>query len=134
MSDTNDTPNVLPQPTEEGWFKTTWRPAMAWQYFAVCLFDFLLAPLLTAWYSYYTKTPYVPWKPITLSEGAAYHLAMGAIVGISAYMRGREKTALIETMSYNDRYNSSNNPQAGSNVDFNNETERRIREARQKQR
>lgn len=76
---------------KETWFVKYWRPAMAWQYTAVCLFDFLLAPLLTAMYYKWAGEPYVPWLPITLKEGGFYHMSMMAIVGISAYTRGKEK-------------------------------------------
>lgn len=101
----------------ESWFKTYWRPAMAWQYFAVCLFDFLLAPLMTGWYSWFAKVPYEVWKPITMSEGGFYHMAMGAIIGVVAWTRGQEKIARLE---YNETVSE----------DFRDETERRIEEAR----
>lgn len=87
----------------------TWRPAMAWSYFAICLWDFLIAPIFFAWYSQRVGIPFAPWKPITLSEGGMYHIAMGAIVGAAAWMRGREKIARIETSAYvhsNSKYES----------------------------
>ena len=31
---------------EESWIKQYWRPAIAWQYFAVCLCDFIVFPLI----------------------------------------------------------------------------------------
>lgn len=76
---------------EESWITKYWRPAMAWQYTAVCLFDFMLAPMLTAIYYKWAGGTYVPWIPITLKEGGFYHMSMMAIVGISAYTRGQEK-------------------------------------------
>lgn len=104
---------------EEVWIKTYWRPAIAWQYFVVCVFDFLLAPLMTAWYSWFVKIPYVVWKPITLGEGGFYHMAMGAIIGVAAWTRGREKVARIES----DIVLSSN---------FQSETQKRIAAAKTK--
>lgn len=71
---------------------------MAWQYFCVCVFDFLLAPLITGWYSWFAKVPYEVWKPITMSEGGFYHMAMGAIVGIAAWSRGQEKLSRIDRL------------------------------------
>ena len=62
---------------------------MAWQYFLVCLFDFLLFPMLSMWWAHYSKTDYTPWVPISLKEGAFYHISMGAIIGISAWQRGQ---------------------------------------------
>ncbi len=102
---------------EEHWLKTYWRPAMGWQYFSVCLFDFLLAPIITGWYSWFMKIPYEAWKPITMSEGGFYHMAMGAVIGVVAWTRGQEKVARIE---YNETVSE----------DFRDETERRIEEAK----
>jgi hypothetical protein len=85
---------------EEHVLKSSWRPAMAWSYFAICLWDFLVAPIFIAWYSSRFGVPYQPWKPITLGEGGMYHIAMGAILGVAAWTRGQEKIARIETSSY----------------------------------
>ena len=73
----------------ETWIKQYWRPAIAWQYFAVCLFDFIIFP---AAYMYIAKQP---WDPITLKEGGFYHLAMAAIIGVAAWTRGQEKIQRI---------------------------------------
>ena len=70
---------------EESWIKQYWRPAIAWQYFAVCIFDFIIFPLL------YTKFLGMAWNPLTLKEGGFYHMAMAAIIGVAAYTRGQEK-------------------------------------------
>lgn len=74
---------------EETWLKQYWRPAIAWQYLAVCIFDFIVFP---AAYMYFTKQPY---DPITLKEGGFYHLAMAAIIGVAAWTRGQEKITRI---------------------------------------
>lgn len=76
---------------EESWLKQYWRPAIAWQYLAVCIFDFIVFP---AAYMYFTKQPY---DPITLKEGGFYHLAMAAIIGVAAWTRGQEKIQRIAT-------------------------------------
>lgn len=95
---------------------------MAWQYLVVCLFDFLFAPILTGWYAWFAKVPYEAWKPITMSEGGFYHMAMGAIVGITAWTRGNEKIA---------RHQSYSPPiEEQHTEDFDEETRRRIAEAR----
>lgn len=72
------------------WFHTYWRPAMGWSYMIICLFDFLIAPILLGIYSYYTGT-YHAWEPLTIKGGGIYHLSMGAVVGVSIWTRGREK-------------------------------------------
>lgn len=87
--------NNLKPPTEN-WFIRYWRPAMAWQYFLVCLFDFFLAPIMNAWYSWFAKIPYAAWKPISLAEGGYYHMTMLVILGLYAYTRGQEKVKRID--------------------------------------
>lgn len=76
---------------EASWIKHYWRPAIAYQYLAVCLFDFILFPLITMLISSLTGTPYVQWEPLTLKESGFYHMSMGAIIGVAAWTRGQEK-------------------------------------------
>lgn len=76
---------------EENWIKQYWRPLIAYQYFVVCIFDFILFP---AAFMYFTQQQ---WDPITLKEGGFYHLAMAAIIGVAAWTRGQEKiTRIVE--------------------------------------
>jgi len=75
----------------ETWIQYYWRPAMAWQYFIVCLFDFFAAPVMTALLKAFINPALEPWKPLTLEGGGLYHLAMGAIIGVASWSRGREK-------------------------------------------
>jgi hypothetical protein len=71
---------------------------MAWSYGVVCLWDFMLAPIFFAWFSYHTKTPMVPWVPLTTTGGGLYHLAMGAIIGVTSYGKTQEKVSNNNTM------------------------------------
>ena len=80
---------------EESWIKQYWRPVMAWQYAAVCIFDFLLAPILTMLFFKATGETYIPWEPLTLRESGFYHLSMAAIIGVAAWTRGQEKITRI---------------------------------------
>lgn len=75
--------------TMESSIKQYWRPAIAWQYFAVCLFDFIVFPAASM---YFLNTP---WDPLTLKESGFYHLAMAAIIGVAAWTRGQEKIQRI---------------------------------------
>lgn len=75
---------------EESWIKQYWRPAIAWQYFVVCVFDFIVFPSVDFALSYHLMLDN-NWDPITLKDGGFYHLAMAAIIGVSAYTRGQEK-------------------------------------------
>ena len=79
---------------DDSWIKNFWRPAIAWQYVIVCVFDFVLAPILIGFYSYLTHTPIVLWIPIT---NQMYHTSMLAIITTSAYSRGQEKIEKIKS-------------------------------------
>lgn len=74
---------------EDSWIKQYWRPSIAWQYFAVCIFDFIIFPAAAM---YFTGQP---WNPLTLKEGGFYHMAMAAIIGVAAWTRGQEKIQRI---------------------------------------
>ena len=78
---------------------------MAWLYTAICLFDFILAPVI-----YMIIQEQIPldkaivWSPLTLRGGGFIHMSFGIILGISAWSRGQEKitqmqqaTAIINT-------------------------------------
>ena len=93
---TTPTPEETTKANEASWIKHFWRPAMAWQYLLVCMFDFLVAPALSMALSAYTGTPHVQWEPLTLKESAYYHIAMGLIIGVAAYTRGQEKIKQVE--------------------------------------
>jgi hypothetical protein len=86
----------------EGWFYKSWRPAVAWTYLFICIFDFFLAPILLSGFCYYTGVPYIPWEPLTLKGGATFHMSMGGIAGVSAWSRGKEKITGME-MEVKDR-------------------------------
>ena len=78
----------------EDWINRRWRPAIAWQYIVVCLFDFLIAPSFNFYYfAFYESSGavYSQWQAITLSSSGLYHIAMGAIIGVTAWQRGEEK-------------------------------------------
>lgn len=81
--------NKLSISSDDHWIQATWRPFMAWSYGVICVFDFLVAPILTGLYHFFTHTDYTPWQPITLGEGGFYHMAMMAIVGVTAWTRGQ---------------------------------------------
>lgn len=79
---------------EEPWLKQWWRPAMGIQYIIVCVFDFIIFPgIYTGIYA--GGGAFHEWKPLTLSNGGLYHAAMGAIVGVVAWQRTKEKLAAM---------------------------------------
>lgn len=82
------------------WIHTKWRPFMGWMYAAICIFDFILFPVgwTLAQISVGTNA-LQPWVPMTIQGGGLFHLAMGAIVGITAWSRGKEKIAGFDQYS-----------------------------------
>ena len=78
---------------EEHWMKEYWRPAMGWLYMLTCFCDFVLFPILwSAMQAHIHGAVQLEWNPITLQGAGLYHLAMGAVLGIAAYGRTKEKT------------------------------------------
>ena len=63
----------------------------------VCVFDFVVFPIMFTivqfWETQAANDAFRQWIPLTLSNGGLYHLAMGAVLGISAWSRGQEKMA-----------------------------------------
>ena len=81
----------------EDWMTSKWRPLMAITYMATIWFDFIVGPIIFNVLQYYNPGQAVTsWTPLTLQGGGLYHLSMGAILGIAAFTRGKEKIAQIE--------------------------------------
>lgn len=81
--------------SQETWFNSRWRPAMAWLWFTVSAFDFIVFPILSALAAGAKIIPYTPWQPLTLQGGGLFHLAMGGVVGVAAWRRTDEKMAVF---------------------------------------
>lgn len=81
---------VLPN---ENWLNNKWRPMMGWTYMVTCIFDFIVAPILWSIIQAITNGGVVStqWSPLTLQGAGLYHVAMGAVLGITAWSRGQEK-------------------------------------------
>ncbi len=80
--------------SSEDWMQKRWRPAMGWTYMAVCLFDFILGPVLYNILQFYNPGQAVGmWTPLTLQGAGLFHVAMGAVLGIAAFGRTQEKVA-----------------------------------------
>ncbi len=109
-----------PHDNLEHGFKKFWRPIAAYIYLSICIFDFVAMP---AWIAYQNEQVNAEafaevrmfedtqvklkalerldldgkeWTPLTLGGGGLFHLAFGAILGVSAFTRGQEKKAAIE--------------------------------------
>jgi hypothetical protein len=76
------------------WFDNKWRPASAWLYLLICLFDFIIAPVLwSIMQVLINSTITTQWQPLTLMGGGLLHVSFGAIMGITSFGRTQEKLA-----------------------------------------
>jgi hypothetical protein len=83
---------ILVANNNEDWINKRWRPGMGWMYMIVCVFDFILFPI--AWSLLQASangSVTTPWEPLTLQGAGLFHIAMGAVLGITAYGRTKEK-------------------------------------------
>jgi hypothetical protein len=83
---------------KEHWMNSKWRPMMGWMYMLVCIMDFVGFPVLWSLLQAYDHGQVTSqWQPLTLQGAGLFHLAMGAVIGISAYGRTQEKMSGAET-------------------------------------
>lgn len=76
----------------EPWMNSKWRPAMAWMYMAICVLDFALFPIAWSMLQAIADGAVTSqWDPLTLKGAGLFHMAMGAVLGITAWSRGQEK-------------------------------------------
>lgn len=97
--------------TQESWMNRKWRPMMGWAYMVICILDFAVFPILwSILQAYQEGNVSSQWDPLTLKGAGLFHMAMGAIVGVTAWSRGQEKIA-IETSSINTKPTLKLDPQ-----------------------
>jgi hypothetical protein len=79
---------------KEDWMNSKWRPMMGWMYMGVCMFDFVLAPVMWSLLQSLSHGAVgTQWQPLTLQGAGLFHIAMGAVLGIAAMGRTQEKLA-----------------------------------------
>jgi hypothetical protein len=79
---------------KEDWMNSKWRPMMGWMYMGVCIFDFMIAPVLwSLTQALFHGGVNVQWQPLTLQGAGLFHISMGAVLGLAAYGRTQEKLA-----------------------------------------
>lgn len=77
---------------QEDWMNSKWRPMMGWMYMAICMFDFMVAPILWSMIQAYQGGQVnIQWQPLTLQGAGLFHIAMGAVLGLAAWGRTQEK-------------------------------------------
>jgi len=66
---------------------------MGWMYMLICFLDMAVFPILWALWQGWNHVPITQWNPLTLQGAGLFHIAMGAVLGISAFGRTQEKLA-----------------------------------------
>jgi len=76
------------------WINKKMRPMMGWIYMLTCTADFVIFPVLWSLLQALSHGQVTSqWQPLTLQGAGLYHIAMGAVLGIAAYGRTKEKVA-----------------------------------------
>ena len=125
MTRENKKEEKVQKKAEEDWMTKKWRPMMAMMYMSVCIMDFAIFPILFTivqfWETAVQNDAFRQWVPITLQGGGLFHVAMGAVLGVSAYGRTQEKVAGasnistgVSTGGYNNSTPSFGSPQASA--------------------
>jgi hypothetical protein len=78
---------------DSNWMQNLWRPMMGWMYMLICLLDMAVFPVLWSLLQAMMHSPITQWNPLTLQGAGLFHIAMGAVLGISAFGRTQEKLA-----------------------------------------
>jgi hypothetical protein len=100
--------------SKENWMNSKWRPAMGWMYMIICTFDFIIFPILWSVLQAVNQgSVTIPWQPITLQGAGLFHMAMGAIVGVTAWSRGQEKLGGVTIGNSTNDILSSRSPTFG---------------------
>lgn len=94
---------------DSNYIQNLWRPMMGWMYMLICLLDMAVFPVLWSLLQAMMHQPITQWNPLTLQGAGLFHIAMGAVLGISAFGRTQEKlagtaanpTATSQTMTNN---------------------------------
>jgi len=86
--------DVLVANDNTDWINKKWRPVMGWMYMMVCVCDFTIFPILWSVLQALSHGSVTnQWQPLTLQGAGLFHVAMGAVLGIAAYGRTKEKVA-----------------------------------------
>lgn len=77
---------------KEHWTSTGWRPALAWSYVLICIFDFAIGPIIFNVLQYWNPGQNISaYTAVTLQGSGLYHLSMGAVLGLTTHGRTKEK-------------------------------------------
>lgn len=64
-----------------------WKLVMGIVYACICVCDFILFPVLWSLAQFFSGAGHISteWQPLTLQGAGIFHMAMGAILGVSAW-------------------------------------------------
>ena len=121
MSDEQEIKPSASEQKKEDWMNSKWRPMMGWMYMLVCTMDFVGFPVLWSLLQMISHgNVSSQWQPLTLQGAGLFHIAMGAVIGISAYGRTQEKLggAAGSGMSFPQGAGTTNTPSAPATPSF----------------
>jgi hypothetical protein len=79
---------------KEDWLNSKWRPMMGWMYMLICTTDMVIFPILWSLLQAAVHGAVnTQWQPLTLQGAGLFHIAMGGVLGLTAYGRTQEKIA-----------------------------------------
>jgi len=79
-------------------YHTGFRPALAWIYCIICLFDFIIMPILFNILQFNTLGQNISeYSAITLQNSGLFHISMCAVLGINSHSKSKERIADITT-------------------------------------
>ena len=103
MTKVNKKEEKIVKKADEDWMTKKWRPMMAMMYMTCCLMDFAIFPIMFTivqfWETAVQNDAFRQWVPITLQGGGLFHVAMGGVLGVSAYGRTQGKVAGASNVS-----------------------------------
>jgi len=117
MADEQEYKPSASEKKKEDWMNSKWRPMMGWMYMVVCFMDFVGFPVLWSLLQMISHgNVSSQWQPLTLQGAGLFHIAMGAVIGISAYGRTQEKLggAAGPTMNFPSNAGTTYTPPSGS--------------------
>jgi hypothetical protein len=80
---------------DKEFMENNWKAWMGVTYMLICLFDFMGAPVLWSaiqfWENEAANDAFRQWAPLTLQGGGFFHMAMGAVLGISALNKDKKE-------------------------------------------
>ena len=89
-------------------FDVSWRTKLAKVYIVICLCDFVVFPVLWSIVQVYKGGEVTnAWVPITMAGGGLLHLSFGAILGVSAHAKMKERVSYNETQLERDEFDTS---------------------------